>query len=221
MRTVPDWVWQLLTLQGCLWGHLCVYSIGDSAFLVTKIMVNWCSGTVRDSSVTALVLLKALRNDPLSYSLQGPGITGDWLDLKSFPKGILEAMWTWMNLKDRQRILWLPWKLRPESRMCVREEIGVGQVKTRAVTSPGLSLDYLQQIKQEMHEWENSNTNRAPHFFNADCEAFLLTVNTTWEQDDCMPKKQSRTTFETVREGFPPSHRAQGSWLLSIIACTW
>lgn len=63
--------------------------------------------------------------------------------------------------------------------MCVREEAGVGQVKTRAVTSPGLSLDYLQQIKQEMHEWENSNANRAPHFFNAGCEAFLLTVNRT------------------------------------------
>lgn len=81
-----------------------------------------------------------------------------------------------INLKDRQKILWLPWKLRPESRLCVREEAEVGQVKTRAVMSRGLFLDYLQQIKQEMHGWENSNTNRAPYFFNADCEAFLLTV---------------------------------------------
>lgn len=122
-----------------------------------------------------------------------------------------------MNLKDRQRILWLPWKLRPESRLCVREEAGVGQVKTRVVTSPGFSLDDLQQIKQEMHGWENSN-----HiFFNADCEAFLLTVNRRRGEDDCTLKKQSRTTCEQVREGFPPSHMAQGSWFLSIITCTW
>lgn len=53
----------------------------------------------------------------------------------------------------------------------LREEAGVGQVKTRAVTSPGLSLDDLQQIKQEMHGWENSNTNGALHN-----RAFLLAL---------------------------------------------
>lgn len=144
MRTVPGGVSQTLTLQRCHWGHLQPVPVP-----LVILLSQWQKSQWIGAQAQWEIPLSQHWHFPrlwgmflFPYNLQGPGSTGDLPDLKSFPEVILEAVWTSvMDLQDRQRILWLPWKLRPESRLCVREEAGAGQVKTRVVTSPGLSLD--------------------------------------------------------------------------------